>query len=115
MPEMDPLNECSLLSSHENAGNGPPQLEAMETAEINPLNKMFLLKSHEKKQKSTVRAKKIRQPFFWIALEIYYFVILYSVSAIARYFICALFLLRHIVERFNANILACSVKPIPAI
>lgn len=86
----------------------------MEPAEINPLNKMFLLKSHAK-SKSPRSGQKIRQPFFGIALEIYYFVILYSVSAIAIYFICALFLLRHIVERFNANILACSVKPIPAI
>ena len=86
----------------------------METAEINPLNKMFLISNHEK-SKSPRSGQKNKATFFWIALEIYYFVILYSVSAIARYFICALFLLRHIVERFNANSFDCSVKPIPAI
>ena len=47
--------------------------------------------------------------------EIVRFIVCYSVSAIARYFICALFLLRHIVERFKDSNLACSLKPIPAI
>ena len=94
MTEMDPLNECSLLSSHENAGNGPPQLEAMETAEINLLNKMFLLRSHEK-SKSPRSGQKNKATFFglpWkfvIWLCVTAFPLLQDISFV-RSFFCAI-------------------------